>query len=247
MRFRCRGCVLCFGTGHRPPDTGVGHLVLVRREPGRSCAEPASRPSAPRSGGGAERSALTAASTRARCLLSDEDYQPPFLPTDSAEDPTNERPAACSGSATTRSKPTCGTRARRRACREGARIRVRTPTMGSTLPGDTCDVGAESGISGHSAAPRGVRRAAVRDRGEGRSRSRSSAAHGRVCAVERRGVLRIDWAPGGAGKRRMVGYVEWSAYSATGGQAQTRLRSPWALSMRPTAGQNLSSPTNGRG
>ncbi len=87
MRFRCRGCVLCFGTGHRPPDTGVGHLVLVRREPGRSCAEPASRPSAPRSGGGAERSALTAASTRARCLLSDEDYQPPFLPTDSAEDP----------------------------------------------------------------------------------------------------------------------------------------------------------------
>ena len=29
------------------------------------------------------------------------------------------------------------------------------------------------------------------------------------------------------------------AYSSTGGQAQTRLRSPYALSTRPTAGQNF--------
>ena len=35
----------------------------------RACAEPPSRPSAPRSGGGAQRRALTAVSTRARCRL----------------------------------------------------------------------------------------------------------------------------------------------------------------------------------
>ena len=45
-------------------DSGVGELVIVRQEPGRACAEPASRPSAPRSGGGAEQRALTAASAR---------------------------------------------------------------------------------------------------------------------------------------------------------------------------------------
>ena len=45
-------------------DSGVGELVIVRQEPGRACAEPASRPSAARSGGGAEQRALTAASAR---------------------------------------------------------------------------------------------------------------------------------------------------------------------------------------
>ena len=80
---------------HRRPPLGgelpgVWEWVLVRQEPGRSCAQPASRPSAPRSGGGAERRALTAASTRARCG-SDEDYQPSVLPTDSAEDPHMRR------------------------------------------------------------------------------------------------------------------------------------------------------------
>ena len=44
------------------PDAGVGELVIVRQEPGRACGAPASRPSAPRSGGGAEQRALTAAS-----------------------------------------------------------------------------------------------------------------------------------------------------------------------------------------
>ena len=64
MRFRRRGYVLPFGTVVAL-RCGRRELVLVRQEPGRSCAEPASRPSAPRSGGGAERRALTAASTRA--------------------------------------------------------------------------------------------------------------------------------------------------------------------------------------
>lgn len=36
-------------------------------------------------------------------------------------------------------------------------------------------------------------------------------------------------------------------YSSIGGQAQTRLRSPYALSTRPTAGQNLRSRTHGSG
>ncbi len=40
---------------------------------------------------------MTAASTRARCLLSDEDYQPPFLPTDSAEDPNIAHQAILAG------------------------------------------------------------------------------------------------------------------------------------------------------
>ena len=52
----CRGCM----SEHR------------RQEPiWTSCAEPASRPSAPRSGGGAKRRALTSVSTRARCWLDD--------------------------------------------------------------------------------------------------------------------------------------------------------------------------------
>ena len=52
-----------------------------------SCAEPPSRPSAPRSGGGAERRAWTPASTRARCGSDEGLPQPSILPTDSAEDP----------------------------------------------------------------------------------------------------------------------------------------------------------------
>ena len=47
------------GRGRRLPMRALGALVLVRQEPVRACAEPASRPSAPRSGGGAERRALT--------------------------------------------------------------------------------------------------------------------------------------------------------------------------------------------
>ena len=37
------------------------------------------------------------------------------------------------------------------------------------------------------------------------------------------------------------------AYASTGGQVQTRLRSPNGLSTRPTAGQNLCARTNGSG
>jgi len=42
-------------------------------------------------------------------------------------------------------------------------------------------------------------------------------------------------------------YPPTSAYSSIGGHAQTRLRSPDALSMRPTAGQNLCSRVHGAG
>ena len=45
--------------------------IVGKSQSGRACAEPASRPSAPRSGGGAKRRALTSMSTRARCWLDD--------------------------------------------------------------------------------------------------------------------------------------------------------------------------------
>ena len=45
--------------------------IVDKSQSGRACAEPASRPSAPRSGGGAKRRALTSVSTRARCWLDD--------------------------------------------------------------------------------------------------------------------------------------------------------------------------------
>ena len=46
----------------------IGEWVTLDRE---LCAEPASGPSAPRSGGGAKRRALTPVSTRGRCWLDD--------------------------------------------------------------------------------------------------------------------------------------------------------------------------------
>ena len=45
--------------------------IVGKSQSGRACAEPASRPSAPRGGGGAKRRALTSVSTRARCWLDD--------------------------------------------------------------------------------------------------------------------------------------------------------------------------------
>ena len=45
--------------------------IVGKSQSGRACAEPASRPSAPRSGGGAQRRALTPVSTRARCWSDD--------------------------------------------------------------------------------------------------------------------------------------------------------------------------------
>ena len=45
--------------------------IVSKSQSGRACAEPASGPSAPRSGGGAKRRALTPVSTRARCWLDD--------------------------------------------------------------------------------------------------------------------------------------------------------------------------------
>ena len=45
--------------------------IVDKSQSGRACAEPASRPSAPRIGGGAKRRALTSVSTRARCWLDD--------------------------------------------------------------------------------------------------------------------------------------------------------------------------------
>ena len=45
--------------------------IVGKSQSGRACAEPASRPSAPRIGGGAKRRALTSVSTRARCWLDD--------------------------------------------------------------------------------------------------------------------------------------------------------------------------------
>ncbi len=45
--------------------------IVNKSQSGRACAEPASRPSAPRSGGGAKRRALTPVSTRAGCWLDD--------------------------------------------------------------------------------------------------------------------------------------------------------------------------------
>ena len=45
--------------------------IVGKSQSGRACAEPASRPSDPRSGGGAKRRALTSVSTRARCWLDD--------------------------------------------------------------------------------------------------------------------------------------------------------------------------------
>ena len=55
-------------TDHRPQHVGV-YVVAPSDEgqSGRACAEPPSRPSAPRSGGGAQRRALTAVSTREHC------------------------------------------------------------------------------------------------------------------------------------------------------------------------------------
>ena len=50
---------------------GVWLGIVGRSQSGRACAEPASRPAAPRSGGGAKRRALTPVSTRARCWLDD--------------------------------------------------------------------------------------------------------------------------------------------------------------------------------
>ena len=55
-------------TGCRPQHVGAGSEAPSCKSPsGRACAERPSRPSAPRSGGGAERRVLTAASTRVRC------------------------------------------------------------------------------------------------------------------------------------------------------------------------------------
>ena len=45
--------------------------IVGKSQSGRACAEPASRPSAPRSVRGAKRRALTSVSTRARCWLDD--------------------------------------------------------------------------------------------------------------------------------------------------------------------------------
>ena len=45
--------------------------IVGKSQSGRACAEPASRPSAPRSRGGAKRRALTSVSTRTRCWLDD--------------------------------------------------------------------------------------------------------------------------------------------------------------------------------
>ena len=70
--YGCQGAVrnAPFRAGHRPQHVG-GHVCCAvgRGQSGRACAEPQSRPSAPRSGGGAQRCALTAVSTRARCRL----------------------------------------------------------------------------------------------------------------------------------------------------------------------------------
>ena len=59
-------------TGRRPQHVGGVWVGIVgKSQSGRACAEPASRPSAPRSGGGAKRRALTPVSTRSRCRLDD--------------------------------------------------------------------------------------------------------------------------------------------------------------------------------
>ena len=63
-------------TCQRPPTGrhsggGVGEGIVGKGQSGRACAEPASGPSAPRSGGGAQRGALTPVSTRARCWPDD--------------------------------------------------------------------------------------------------------------------------------------------------------------------------------
>ena len=58
-------------TGRRPQPVGGVWSIVGKSQSGRACAEPASRPSAPRSGGGAKRRALTSVSTRARCWLDD--------------------------------------------------------------------------------------------------------------------------------------------------------------------------------
>ncbi len=77
---RCKGCratIPCqralrnasIRTDHRPQHV-VGVYVVApsdEGQSGRACAEPPSRPLAPRSGGGAQRRALTAMSTREHC------------------------------------------------------------------------------------------------------------------------------------------------------------------------------------
>ena len=45
--------------------------IVGKSQSRRACVEPTSRPSAPRSWGGAKRRALTSVSTRARCWLDD--------------------------------------------------------------------------------------------------------------------------------------------------------------------------------
>ena len=55
-------------TGRRPQHVGgQGWASSDRSQSGQACAEPSSRPRAPRSGGGAERRALTTVSTRRSC------------------------------------------------------------------------------------------------------------------------------------------------------------------------------------
>ena len=55
-------------TGRRPQPVGrQGWASSDRSQSGRACAEPSSRPRAPRSGGGAERRALRTVSTRRSC------------------------------------------------------------------------------------------------------------------------------------------------------------------------------------
>ena len=100
------------------PESETLTFSCVRQEPGRACAEPASRPSAPRSGGGAERRALTAASTRARCG-SDDDHQSSILPTDSAEDPDVMRRSSAMGLGDSRRSPSSVWRGSRRAAAVG--------------------------------------------------------------------------------------------------------------------------------
>ena len=61
-----------FWTGHRPQHVGgQGWASSDSCQSGQACAEPPSRPTAPRSGGGAQRRALTAASTRRECRSDD--------------------------------------------------------------------------------------------------------------------------------------------------------------------------------
>ena len=65
--------------------------IVSKSQSGRVCAEPASRPSAPRSGGGAKRRALTSVSTRARCWLDDAASDHNILRSAGVESPSDPR------------------------------------------------------------------------------------------------------------------------------------------------------------